>query len=242
MINETGDMKILGNFRRLIDLVTADVRYNPSNLVLTVASLEEKLASAIGAVNDIGVKIAPSKFAIDARQAAYAEAIALVRGSRNILKASGASAETLADADTFGRKVLGLRKSKKTQDNPNTPGNEANRSHSASQQSYDSVLGSFRSYVEIVKGEILYKPNETQYQIASLTAKGDDLEAKNNAVSTSFVPLNNSRSLRDELLYSGENCLCDLAAMVKAYVRAVHGTDSQIYKTINALSFKRTFR
>lgn len=239
-MNETGDMKILGNFRRMIDLVIADVLYNPSNVVLTVASLEAKLAEAIAVVNDIGVKLAPSKFAIDARQAAYAEAIALVRGSRNILKASGASAETIADADTFGRKVLGLRKSKKKTDDPNTPGNEANRSHSASQQSYDSVLGSYRNYVEIVKGEVLYKPNETQYKIANLTAKGDDLEARNNTVSTSFVPLNNSRSLRDELLYTGENCLCDLAQMVKAYVKAVHGTDSQIYKTINALSFKRS--
>src|SRR5690349_5235386 len=113
MINETGDMKILGNFRRLIDLVMAAVLYNPSNVILSVAALEAKLAAAIAAVNDIGVKIAPSKFAIDARQIAYAEAVALVRGSRNILKASGASAETLADADTFGRKVLGLRKSKK---------------------------------------------------------------------------------------------------------------------------------
>ena len=54
MINETGDMKILGNFRRLIDLVIADVLYNPSNAVLSIASLEAKLAAAIAAVNDIG--------------------------------------------------------------------------------------------------------------------------------------------------------------------------------------------
>jgi hypothetical protein len=240
MANETGDMKILGNFRRLIDIAIADVLYKPSNVVLSAASFEAKLATAIAAVNDISVKIAPNKFAIDARQAAYAEAIALVRGSRNILKASGASVATLADADTFGRKVLGLRKSKKQADDANTPGNEAENNHSASQQSYDGVLGNYRSYVEIVRNEALYKPNESQYQIANLTAKGDDLEARNNAVSASFVPLSSARALRDELLYMGENCLCDLAQMVKAYVKAIHGANSQIYKTINALSFKRS--
>ena len=55
--------------------------------MLGVSTLEAKLAGAIDGVEDIGVKIAPSKFAINARQAAYTEAISLIRGSRNILKA-----------------------------------------------------------------------------------------------------------------------------------------------------------
>ncbi len=242
MANETGDMKITGNFRRLVDLVIPDGLYKPSNAVLVVANLEASLAAAIGSVEDIGVKIAPSKFAINARQAAYTEAISLTRGSRNILKASGASAETLADADTFTRKVFGLRKSKKIADDPNTPGDEAAQNYSVSQQSYDAILGNIRSYIQIVSNEPLYAPNETKYQIANLTAVADDLEAKNNAVSTTFVPLNNTRILRDDLLYTGIECLCNLAQMVKAYVKAIHGANSQFYKTVNALSFKRTLR
>jgi hypothetical protein len=239
MSNETGDMKNLGHFRRLVDIIKADTLYNPSNAVLEATKLELRLAEAIVSVDDIGVKIAPNKFAIDARQDAYAEAKSLVRGSRNILKSSGASAQTLDNADTFSRKALGLRKSKKKEDNPNTTANEANKNHSASQQSYDAVLGHFRSYVEILKGEPLYNPNEGNYKTASLETKAGDIEAKNNAVSATFVPLNNARTLRDEKLYVGENNLCDLAAMVKAYVKAVHGSTSQIFKTINALSFKR---
>jgi hypothetical protein len=239
MSNETGDMKILGHFRRMIDIIKADTLHNPSNASLEATKLEVSLAESISAVDDIGVKLAPSKFAIDARQDAYAEAKSLVRGSRNILKSSGASAQTLYNADTFSRKALGLRKSKKKIDNPNTATNEANKNHSASQQSYDAVLGHFRSYVEILKGEPLYNPNEANYKTSSLEAKTDNLEAKNNAVSITFVPLNNARMLRDEKLYTGENNLCDLAGMVKAYVKAVHGSNSQIFKTIKALSFKR---
>jgi hypothetical protein len=235
-------MKILGNFRRLIDLILPDGLYNPSNALLGAASLEAKLAAAIAGVGDIGVQIAPSKFAINARQTAYTDAVSLIRGSRNILKASGAPAKTLEDADTFTRKVFGLRKSKKKVDDPNTPANEATQNYSSSQQSYDAILGNIRSYIEIIKGESLYNPNEKQYQITGLSTTATDLETKNNAVSTTFVPLNNARSVRDDLLYSGAECLCNLAAMVKAYVKAIHGTTSQTYKTVNALSFKRSIR
>lgn len=242
MPSETGDMKILGNFRRLIDLVAADAAYQPNNGILKTGNLETRLAAASGAVDDIGVKIAPNKRAIDERQEAFKEAVALVRDSRNILKSSGASEATLEDADTFSRKVLGLRKSEAKVVDPNAPTATAEKSHSASQLSYDAILGNFRSYTEIVKNEPLYNPNEAEFKTSSLDATGDDLEAKNNAVSTTFVPLNSARELRDTLLYTGENNLCDVAGLVKAYVRGVHGATSQFYKTVNALSFKRNPR
>ena len=242
MPNETGDMKITGNFRRLIDFVIPDALYAPTNSNVAIVNLEAGLAAAIAAVAEIGVKLAPNKFAINARQDAYIAAVALIRGSRNILKSSGASAQTLADADTFTRKIFGVRKSKKVEDDPNTPANEAEQNHSASQRSYDAVLGNIRSYIQIVSNEPLYDPTEARFKIAALTALADDLEAKNNAVSTTFVPVNSARILRDELLYTGATCLCNLAQMVKAYVRAVHGATSPFYKTVNALSFKRSRR
>jgi hypothetical protein len=242
MAIETGDRKILGNFRRLIDLVAADALYRPGNAELEAPKLEARLAPSIAAVNDIGVKLAPSKAAINARQTSYTEAVALLRASRNILKASGASPETLADADTFFRKATGVRKSKKAEDNPETSENEASRNHSASQQSYDALLGHLRSYTEILRNEPLYAPTEAEFNVGALDTKADELEARNNAVSAAFVPLSAARALRDELLYTGEKCLCSLAQMVKAYVKAVHGADSEIYKAINALSFKRQNR
>lgn len=242
MANETGDMKIIGYFRRLIDLVETDSLYEPSNAALSVANLETKLTAAIAAVERIAVKTAPSKAAINARQDLSAEVRALVRGSRNLLKASGASAQTIADADTYADKVLGLRKSEKQSDDPAMPDDEGSGNHSASQQSYEAVLGNFRSYIEILDSEPLYAPNEEKYQTAALGSKADALEAANDAVSATFVPLDSARAMRDQLLYTNKDSLCDLAAMVKAYVKAVHGAESQFFKTVNALSFKRSYR
>ena len=70
-----------------------------------LAYLEAIIVAAIAGVEDIAVKIAPNKFAINARQTVYTDAIAIVRGSRNILKVSGASVKMIEDTDTFTRKI-----------------------------------------------------------------------------------------------------------------------------------------
>src|SRR5258706_4778421 len=63
MQNGTGDMKVLGNFRRLIDQVSADQGYNPSNASLAKAALETQYVAALAAVEDVAAKIAPNKVA-----------------------------------------------------------------------------------------------------------------------------------------------------------------------------------
>ena len=239
MANETGDMKITGNFRRLIDLVAADPLYNHGSGDLALASLEVFLAEGQTAVSEIDIKLAPNKAAINERQQAYKEAISMLRGSRNYLKSCGASKATIDDADTFAKKALNVRISKKKLDDPNTPENEALENHSAAQLSYDAILGHLRGYNEIIRIEPLYTPTETQFKVNTLDAKADELETRNNAVSTTFVPLSQAYGVRDEKLYTGEKSLCNLAQRIKVYVKGVHGAKSQFYKTVNALSFKR---
>jgi len=239
MANETGDMKITGNFRKLLDLIAADPLYAHGSGDLALASLEVFLAEGQTAVSEIDVKMAPNKAAINARQQSYKEAIEMLRGSRNYLKSCGASKATIADADTFAKKALGIRISEKKLDDPNTPENEALENHSAAQLSYDAVLGHLRGYNEIIRIEPLYTPTETQFKVNTLDAKADELETRNNSVSATFAPLSQAYGVRDEKLYTGEKSLCNLAQRIKVYVRGVHGAKSQFYKTVNALSFRR---
>jgi len=39
MPSESGDMKLLGNFRKLTDFVSADPNYNPANQKIAIAGL-----------------------------------------------------------------------------------------------------------------------------------------------------------------------------------------------------------
>jgi hypothetical protein len=236
-MSESTDEKLMGNFRKLIDRCAADPNYKPPNSLHLIPALEAQYAAGIAAMEDIDVKLAPHKVDINERKIAYDAIPKLYRRSRNNLKSSGVSDEFLADAETLVRKITGRRKEPKAQDNPATPGNEAAAQHSASQLSYESILGNARAYNEMVKNEPLYKPNEADLMTNGLDATADDLEAKNNAVSGSFPPVSQSRSLRDQLLFDNTNNIVDTALDVKAYASSM--ADDTLYKSIKGLEFAR---
>ena len=199
MSSGTGDMKVLGNFRRLIDQVSADPNYNPSNVTLAKASLETQYAAALAAVEDVATKMAPHKIATGQRIAAFEDMTSLLKRSRNLLKASGAPKEVLDSAETLARKLLGKRKSPKAQpvlpvaDKPETPANEAGLNHSTSQMSYDNRLGNLSGYLAILSSATSYQPNEDDLKMTSLKTMAANLRARNDAVSTTFTPLSQAR-------------------------------------------------
>ncbi|HXI23042.1 MAG TPA: hypothetical protein VNG71_04135 [Pyrinomonadaceae bacterium] len=90
MANEAGDMKTLGNFSKLIELVSVNADYNPANQALTVASLNAKKTAGYAAVSDVGAKQSPSKAAINDRQVEFEDLRPVVTRAGNVLRASTA--------------------------------------------------------------------------------------------------------------------------------------------------------
>lgn len=238
MANESGDKKLIGNFRKLIDECAADPAYNPANDDLKIPALEAQYTAGDAAVSGMAAARAPNKLAITDRESAFGGLRPLAVRSRNFLKASGAPQGVLDDAETFIRKLGGGRKTPKVVDDPNTPEDESKKSSSASQMSYDNQVGNFQSYIEIVKNVAFYNPNEADLKVTALTALAASLTAKNNAVSTTTADLNQARGQRDQLLYLADDSVVNTARLVKAYVQAALGTQSQLYKQIKGLSFE----
>ena len=75
-------------------------------------------------------------------------------------------------------------------------------------------------------------------KIAGLEAYADELAAKNDAVITTLVQLNQARARRDDLIYSTDNSVVNTALLVKAYVKGAFGASSPIYKQLRGLQFK----
>lgn len=242
MPTESGDQKLLGNYRQLIDLVSADTNYNPANPEITKAALAAHYTAAQASVDEVASKSAPNRMATSDRQAAYEPLSSLLRRSFNMLKASGASKGVLEDAQTHLRKVTGARKTPKTKPNPAAPEGDTDKQHSASQMSFESRRGNMAAYVAILANVPLYNPNENELKVSSLQSVLTDIDAKNNAVSTAYVPLSRARGLRDNNLYLSEGSVVNRAALVKAYVQAAFGKDSQLFKQIKGLEFKRQNR
>lgn len=239
MTTESGDNKLIGNFRKLIDGVAADPDYNPANTKLKLTALEAQYTAADAAVNAVAAARAPNKLAITDRESAFDSLRALAIRSRNFLKASGAPKGVVDDADTSIRKLSGSRKSPKVKDDPKTPGDESKASSSASQMSYDNQIGNLESYIEIVRNIPAYNPNETDLKVTALDALAVSLTDKSNAVSTTSATLDQARGVRDQLLYLSEDSIVNTAGLVKAYVQAALGTQSQLFKKIKGLEFTR---
>src|SRR5205085_6175103 len=113
-MSETGDKKLLGNFRILIDEVSAESNYNPANTKIKLPALNLQHTAADQSVDAVGSALAPNKLAITDRETVFGDLRPLVVRSRNFLKASGASKEVAADAEQFVRKLGGGTRKGKT--------------------------------------------------------------------------------------------------------------------------------
>jgi len=241
MSTESGDKTLLGNFRKMIDEVSADSAYNPANAKLKVPALNTQYTAADGSVDALAEALAPNKLAISEREQGFDDLRPLVVRSRNFLKASGASKAVVEDAEQFVRKLSGAKRKPKAKAAPAAgdapPDAAAPATRSSSQMSYDNQVGHFQSYIEIVKNVSEYKPNEPALKVAALTAYAGDLAAKSNAVSTTSAALSQARGTRDRLLYLDDDSVVNTAKLVKSYVQAALGSDSQLYKKIKGLQF-----
>lgn len=237
MPTEAGDMKLLGNFRQLIEFISADPNYNPSNAAITKTALEAKDTGATIVAEDVPNKNAAYRTAVRERSEAFEPLRGRSRQVRNVAKASGASEAVLANLDTPLRKLSGERASERIKDDPNTPEDESAGQRSVSQMSYDNQVGHFRSFVALVKELPTYEPNENELKIAALEAYANELEAKNTAVIVAFVPLSQARTLRDQVLYTEPDSVASIASRVKAYVKGAFGVHSPLYLKIKGLQF-----
>jgi hypothetical protein len=239
MASESGDTKLLGNFGQLIELVSLDPNYNPANPALPVAALNTRKTAGTAAVTSLGQAEAAFKALVNDRQYLFETVPGVMTRSGNMLKASGAGQKIMDDAKGVQRKITGQRKTAKVKDDPKTPQNEAAKTHSVSQQSYESIVGNVEDYIAIVETVTGYKPNEPSLTVAGLKSLLSDLKAKNDAVNSAFAALSVARGQRDQLLYTNDDSIVNIALLVKAYVRAALGPDSQLYKSIKGIPFKR---
>lgn len=54
MASESGDMKLIGNFGQLIELVSLDPNYNPANPALPAPALNTRKTAGMAAVTSLG--------------------------------------------------------------------------------------------------------------------------------------------------------------------------------------------
>ena len=236
--SETGHAKNVANLQDLISFVTGyGATYNPTKNALKLPQLTALYTASQASITDVVSKNTIYNNKVNERVVAFKDLKSLSTRLINALQTTDATSEKVADAKAFNKKMQGIRS--KAVAPPTDPNAPAPNTISTSQQSYDQQIQHLAGIISVLQTEPSYAPNETDLQIATLTAKQADLTSKNNAVSTAYTNVSNSRIARDTTIYGTDTGLFDIASEVKKYIKSVFGATSPQFAQVKGIEFTK---
>ncbi len=243
---ETGHVKIVANFDRLIESVAKLGKdYNPSNPAILIEALQNASKNCKAALDAVGTAALVYKQAIKQREMVFDPLNKLSTRIFNTLKASDKSGKSDETARIYVRKIQGRRATAKRTEDEKKADLESGIKYnevSASQMSFDNRIENFAMLVKLVSGVPSYSPNEADLKADSLKALLETLRQKNMAVVSATSDLFKARAIRNELLYKEATGIADKAIDAKTYLKGAFGPSSTQYKEVSGLSFKKVSR
>lgn len=234
--SEVGHAKNVANLQTLMAFVKGfQTNYNPSKNSLKLEQLGTLFTSAETTLQHVVNKKTSYSTAVNNRAESFDDLRSLSTRMVNALETTDASKETIEDAKGYNRKLQGKRASKIKQ--PTNPNQEAPKTISSSQQSYDQLIQHFKGLISILKNEPSYAPNETPLKIVTLEDKAANLQDKNHLVADAYTAVSNARMNRDKILYKEDTGLVDTATEVKKYIKSVYGSTSPEYAQVKGIAF-----
>ncbi len=241
--SETGHAKNVANFAQLVTICTSyGAKYNPSNPALQLTQMNNSLTLAKDCMTSLNTAQAALSNATATRMGVFKPFKQLVTRISNAVKASGVSKQTKDQVAALVRKLQGQRATPKMSEEEKQAALEAGQEIveiSSAQTSIDSLLENFDKLIKLLATITEYAPNETDLTVSSLTARYEDMFAKNQAVINAEQPLNNLRITRNELLYDENTGIANVANAAKLYIKSVFGATSPQYKQVSSLQFSK---
>lgn len=236
--SETGHARIVANANLLNTYIAQlGATYNPSNPQITLTALQSAHAAALAQQENVNATLAAFTTAVNSREAAFAPINQKITKLRKAYKATaGVTKAQDDDFLTISRKIKGARKTAKT---TSADPEEDQKQYSTSQLSYDQRTNNFDILISLLQNTPNYNPNEVEYQIATLEAEKTQMYQATQNVANTFVPLNNARSTRNNLLYLGNENLVDNCNRAKDYLFTILDRQSAQYKAIAKIRFKK---
>lgn len=237
--NEQTIAKNLDNLRTANSIIESiGAPFNPTNNLIKLAALEtfeDECTAAMQAVNDA---LPSEKNAIGARLTAFKLVSKRVTKILNAAKGQGLAAKSLDNLRSIANEIRGVRISSKTPDDPTTPDiDESKQSVSASNRSYAGLLEALDRFIEQLKSEPNYNPNETEYKIATLEAWLAELNALNTAAIGAKPATSAVRAARDAKMYDATEGIIPRMNMLKSYVSTILPSTDPRWKQLKKLSF-----
>lgn len=241
--SEAGNGKNVANMNVLIASCVANAeRYKPSNKNLEITALKAMSAKGDQVISAVNDAFPANKKAVAARQIVFAPLGRLATRVYNAVASCGVSKQIISNVLTINRKIQGTRATPKLTAEAKAAlkaaGTEKSEA-SASQQSFDELVGNFDKMIKLVAALPEYNPNEEDLKVTALQATLASMKKTNKDVVDTAAPLYNARTARKELFNAEETGLVDTCLAVKAYIKSVDGATGRWFKQVSGIEFKR---
>lgn len=234
---ETGHFKNLSNFSTLLTYLATQPTYAPDAAELTLPQLQNFLTDMEDATNQLITDAQATQQLINDRQQTFEQARKLAKRIMLYLEANSTDDEAIKDVRTHYNEMQS-KKVTKVQ-TVNEDGSTSEKTYSSNRLSYTSMAEHFQNMVERLKTVPGYAPSDNAIKIDTLEDLSAALHTANNSIATSFVTVTNTRNHRDQLMYSKNTGLVDLAFRIKNYLKYKYGAQSDQYHFANNLKYTR---
>jgi len=236
-------VKNVDGYSRLVDVCTGyGGRFNPGHSTLQLKAMRALLKEAQSSLHMVKQTKTDYNNVTNEREILFEEIRKRVTPIVRMLKSTGATEQTMTDANQYARLILGRVKSRPPvpsaeSDDPQDSTGSPTRQRQFTQQSYVSIAEHFGWLVQTVERQPAYQPNEPELQVGSLRALYEQALASIDKVAKAYVAWANARIKRNKVLYTADEALYGNVRAVKAYVSAVFGAQSEEYKEISRIRF-----
>ena len=241
--NQASNQNNVNNLEVLINKITNfKTGYNPTRAEFSTENLSQlktRAQTSIDAVTDAEIVL---QSAASARTEVFRGFDPFITRVINAIRISGASPQSITQAESIVRELHGKRASAIATDaeiaEAKEKGVEINQI-TRHINTIQSKLTNFNILIKYLETLSAYKPNETDLTVASLTTRYTTMKETNEQYIAAEAKAYAARSARDKILYAEGTGLVDIAQGVKTYVKSAFGATSDEYLSISGITFTK---
>lgn len=241
-MSEQTEAKLFTNLGTLVNGVNIlGAAYKPPNPYAAAGIIQTNLDAAKAAH---AVWLQKSAFEEDARndrENLYKTVAPLFTEIINYGKSAGWDKNTLDNLRSLKRELEGAPAEPRVADNPATPQDESAGRISSAQTSYANRGVTAAQFVEAVRTQSDYKPDEERFKLVSLDALVAALDAANSTVLSAAAETLDARTALDALLYTAAANLVDAGNSSKTYLKASF-SKHPVYQSVKNFRFAKPMR
>jgi hypothetical protein len=239
--NDSGYPVNVRNFKTLIDLcISLGAAYNPVKFSIKLENLKALFDKIMLSLKAVDAAARDMFSAQKIRQHVFYELEAFVT---RMVGAVGSCDIMPGNVEKFGSMVNKFRGNRATpepspSESPDAPAKPAARTNSTTQTSFTRKQDNFAELVTFLEGEPNYQTNEPDLTLNALQAMVSELEARNDAVSTTEAAYSSALIARDRLFFAPASGLVPCSKAVKSYVQSAFKASSPEFKKVSGIPFK----